>query len=188
MSLSISPHTKAQQSAQFPVCFFPPNASPANGAMPTQISASPVTPSGSRLGIPGFSHSLMNPLQSVIGMMQQLMASFERVVSMVSSLVSGLFGGVQASGAGQSPAVAPIGIANASTPIAEASTLAEATPAEQKPSKWESILNIGSTILSALGIFTGGGAGGLLGSLGALFKGGAGKIGDILKKGLSLFS
>lgn len=185
MSLTVSAYNQSAQIVPLPEFVLPPTARPAPGVNCGPIVAQPYPPQESILFNRPLPNPFMNSLQSVLGMMQQVMASVERVVSMVTNLVSGLFSGVQAPAAGQIPGAPSIGITGASPAAAPDATSA---PAEQKPSKWENILNIGSTILSVVGMFTGGGAGSILGSLGGLFKGGAGKVVDMVKKGISLFT
>lgn len=184
MSLSISSYNQPQQATQFPVCYLPPTARPAPGFNPGQAFAQPfpgMLPSMLNQSSP---QSFMSSLQSVFGMVQQVMASVERVVSMVSNLATSLLGGIQPTAGGQVPGVPTIGITNA-TSVAVPAAAPEAS--QEKTSTWDRIANIGSAIMSVVGMFTGGGAGGLLGSLGGLFKGGAGKIVDIVKKGISFF-
>lgn len=185
MSLSISPFNQPQQANQLPACFLPPTARPAVGVTTGQLFAQPFLGNAPQL----LNRCVPNPslvsIQSMFGMMQQVMASVERVVSMLTNLVGSLFGGAQANAAGQTAGMPSIAINNANSAEAGVATPA---PAEKKPSTLENILNIGSTIMSVVGMFTGGGAGGILGSLGGLFKGGAGKIMDVVKKGISLFT
>lgn len=185
MSLSISPFNQPQQATQLPACFLPPTVRPAVGVPTGQVFAQPFQGNTLQLLNQPLPNSFMGSIQSVFGMMQQVMASVERVVSMVTNLVGSLFGGAQANAAGQTAGMPSIAINNANSAEAGVATPA---PAEKKPSTWENIVNIGSTIMSVVGMFTGGGAGSILGSLGGLFKGGAGKIVDVVKKGISLFT